>query len=315
MRYTTRFFSRTASLFVLAAGCALSARGDFLLPTAWQRTDPGSTYQEWNVFASADGSTPNAPDVGLFNPASPANGNPDVFDTSGGSFLTGGGNIYSFSVATDIDAVIPNYGYGSWYHTTLILQTRTIGSEIDYAGVHIGTAAPAAQQELGRVPVGSPGGDTFQVDHLFRFELAGNAASYLAEFMASAPSMSLDRVAVDTFASLTGDANRDHSVDVSDIQTIAAGWLTAGPAGDVNFSGLVDISDVQTVAANWLHTQGGAGLGIGGFAAVPEPASIVLAFMGCAAVVAVGIVRGRSRKRCEGRHTVLELRRRREGAV
>ncbi|MBI2826893.1 MAG: hypothetical protein HYX69_19635 [Planctomycetia bacterium] len=69
---------------------------------------------------------------------------------------------------------------------------------------------------------------------------------------------------------IAGDVNHDGIVDVSDIQTVAANWLTTGPTGDANSDGLVDISDIQTIAAHWLESSGA------GNSTVPEPSSLVL---------------------------------------
>ena len=274
------------ALLAVTWGLASMARAEFVAPTLWSRQDLRSTYQQWDVFTDADGDPPNVPDIGLFNPNSPANGVPNVRDTSGGSFLTGGGNIYSFSVATDIDVIVPNYALGDWFHTTVILQTRTQGSEIAYASARIGTVAPVAQQELFREPVGGPFGDSFTVDYFFRWELPGNLNSYTLEFPASASSMSLDRVAVNTLALLEGDANRDNTVDIFDVNLVSAHWGEGGPAGDVNFDGTVDIFDVNLISANWGHAiGGGANLGA---STVPEPAAGGLALVGVLSLMLAG---------------------------
>ncbi len=200
--------------------------------------------------------------------------------------MTGGGNIYSFSVATDIDVIVPNYALGDWFHTTVILQTRTEGSEIDYAAARIGNVPPAAKQELFREPLGGPFGDSFTVDYLFRWELLGNLAAYTIEFPASASSMSLERVAVDTLALLEGDANRDNTVDIFDVNLVSAHWGEGGPQGDVNFDGTVDIFDVNLISANWGHAiGGGANLGA---SAVPEPAAGGLALVGVLSLMLAG---------------------------
>ncbi|MBI2827280.1 MAG: hypothetical protein HYX69_21620 [Planctomycetia bacterium] len=84
---------------------------------------------------------------------------------------------------------------------------------------------------------------------------------------------------------LSGDVSHDGIVDVSDIQTIAANYLTAGPTGDANNDGIVDISDIQVVAANYLNGGGGIPAGNGGGAGaslVPEPTGAVLMAVGLA---------------------------------
>src|SRR5262249_26138009 len=74
--------------------------------TTTQATTDSTTYQRYDVFTSATG--PNTADVANLNPSGSAN----VYDTSGMSFLTSGGNIYSFSAPTFIEAIVPNYGLG-----------------------------------------------------------------------------------------------------------------------------------------------------------------------------------------------------------
>lgn len=86
-----------------------------------------------------------------------------------------------------------------------------------------------------------------------------------------------------------GDVNLDGIVDISDVQRVAANWLTTSPAGDANLDDFVDISDVQTIAANWL--QSGSGSGMPG---VPEPPTIVLATVG---LVALAVPRLRHSRR------------------
>ncbi|MBI2827279.1 MAG: PEP-CTERM sorting domain-containing protein [Planctomycetia bacterium] len=80
---------------------------------------------------------------------------------------------------------------------------------------------------------------------------------------------------------LTGDVSHDGIVDISDIQTIAANYLTAGPTGDANNDGIVDISDIQVIAAHYLDGSGGGVIpGTGSGTAVPEPASAGLMALG-----------------------------------
>ncbi|MBI2825858.1 MAG: trypsin-like serine protease [Planctomycetia bacterium] len=86
---------------------------------------------------------------------------------------------------------------------------------------------------------------------------------------------------------IPGDFNTDGAVDISDIQTIAAQWMTSGPAGDANGDGVVDISDIQTISQYWtgpLYSDGGgSGTGAAAGAAVPEPATGMLAIAAVAA--------------------------------
>ena len=119
----------------------------------------------------------------------------DVFVTGGGT----AGNLYSFGIATqfvlnDANAVPLD---------TVVFQVRTGGSELDYSGVKLsydlgsGTQfLSATRTELDRTSAG-PGG--FSVSSKWEFDLTGlGVRDYNIAFNASAASMSLDSVALDT---------------------------------------------------------------------------------------------------------------------
>ncbi|GMU23112.1 MAG: hypothetical protein AMXMBFR13_31950 [Phycisphaerae bacterium] len=170
------------------------AEAAFVPPTLWARGQANTTYQEWNVFSSVAG--PNGPDVGSYNP----NGTPNLRDTSGGALLTGSGNIYSPAAVLNIAVEVPDYA-GAGDVTTVILQTRTLGSEIDLGSVQVGGASASDVGELLREPAGGPGG--FAVETWFKFLLPYSAAGFTIQFNADGSSMSLDRVAVDTITAAT----------------------------------------------------------------------------------------------------------------
>ena len=75
--------------------------------------------------------------------------------------------------------------------------------------------------------------------------------------------------------SFPGDANLDGRVDVDDAIILAANWLASGTTwhmGDFNEDGTVDDEDATILAVNWQHGVAQA--------AVPEPGTIVLLFLG-----------------------------------
>jgi hypothetical protein len=198
MKMTTKL--ATAVVLVGAA----QASGAFVVPDgnnyAWTRGQTaGSTYAQWEVFGSTSG--PNAPDVGQFVGGVVA-GSFNAFDRGNQSFVTGSGNIYSINGFVRPQVDIPNFGFGSGYVTTVLVQTRTFGFEIAPASVLVNGVGAVGSTELFRQALGGPGGNL--VDTLWRFELAGNAALYTLTFEAGATSMSLDRVAIDTYTVVPG---------------------------------------------------------------------------------------------------------------
>ncbi|MFM7245433.1 MAG: PEP-CTERM sorting domain-containing protein, partial [Planctomycetaceae bacterium] len=96
-----------------------------------------------------------------------------------------------------------------------------------------------------------------------------------------------------------GDTNIDWSIDILDAANFLAlcKFDTGLPAtwieGDFSYDGIVDILDAADFFATGLYDLGtyNAAPGMGGVAAVPEPASLALAVAG--GVVAAGMARRR----------------------
>lgn len=188
------------------AGLALPASAEFITPDAdtfgWDRGATGlTTYAEWDYFTSPSG--PNRPDVGSFLGDTLAVGASafNVYDSNfpaSGSFITGGGNIYSPSGVIIPRIEFGGFGLGEGFVTTILLQVRTLGTEFDVSSMLLnGTVAPTSIVELDRIELGGFGG--YQVDSLIRFDVVGSLASNEISFEAMESSMSLDRVAIDTF--------------------------------------------------------------------------------------------------------------------
>ncbi len=242
---------------------------------AWSRHDTLSTYAHWDLFSSATNA--NAPDVGWFGL-----GNATLTESSGGTsgaFLTGSGNIYSLGGATSFELVAPAYDIGAGYATTVVLQTVTLGTELDMSSVQLSydggnqAIAPLSVEELGRTALGGFGGDL--VSTLFTWEISGNPGEFLLQFAAVGNSMSLDQVVIDTFASpiaagLPGDYDGSTIVDAADYALWRLQFGTAGPEADGNGDGRVDAADYTV----WRDNLGAtAGLQLNGSTAVPEPAA------------------------------------------
>ena len=201
----------------VVAVTAMPAGAAFMTPTDWSRpasdvaaTAARTTYQEWNVFGFAAG--PNNPDVGEVNPnpgVGPNLSKANAYDTTGGGLISSGGNIYSPAVATRIDVDVPSYGLGGGYVTDVLLQVRTLGTELAYDAVRLTYLdAGGAQQslafddrdELARTTLGPPGmGGGVAVETLFRFSLPGSPTWFKLHLDAAESSLSTDRIAVDTF--------------------------------------------------------------------------------------------------------------------
>ncbi|HYF13805.1 MAG TPA: hypothetical protein VD971_01890 [Phycisphaerales bacterium] len=201
MTQPSRSFLAAAAVLLLAP----SAFGAFVTPDGsnvpWTRgATPNSAFAQWEVFTSVAG--PNAPDVGSFAGGAFGPGAPswNAFDRGTGAFVTGSGNIYSQGGILMPQVDVPNFGLGAGFGTILLLQVRTQGTEIDPASVNVNGIAPTLATELFRQPLGGPGGAI--VEMLYRFDLAGNASAYTVQFRAETTSMSLDRVAIDTYAAV-----------------------------------------------------------------------------------------------------------------
>ncbi|MDZ4817574.1 MAG: PEP-CTERM sorting domain-containing protein [Planctomycetota bacterium] len=210
------FFKLLAVVLVAVAALLSESQAAFIVPDSatapfgdWTRgVTTNSVYAGFDFFTQAYLST-NSPDVGSW-PVSPdptpLGSDVTVTQNMAGAFLTGGGNIYSFSVATDFTVDIPGHSYGSGWNTRVVAQVRTLGTEIAPGSigliyndgvddVEIGSTYTA---ELERISLGGFGGT--QVDTMYVFDIPGfNAESFSFGFTASGSSLSLDRLAVDTF--------------------------------------------------------------------------------------------------------------------
>ncbi|HZW10354.1 MAG TPA: GC-type dockerin domain-anchored protein [Phycisphaerales bacterium] len=235
-----------APVALLAA--ATPALADFITPDAygWSRGDADSAYFEWDFFTSGSG---NEPDVGQFPDPLPAGwATPDVAEITGNGFATGSGNIYSPFGPMVFEITVPNYGYGAG-ETTLLLQLRTVGTELDYGAVTLDGAAPDEVIELGRESTDMG----FRVETLFVFGVSGNADEYVFTAPTVEAHLSLERVAVDTStgSSCAADFNADGSVDTRDVIAFLNAWSAGESSADSNGDGVVDTRDVILFLNLW----------------------------------------------------------------
>lgn len=240
---------RTAAGLVLGL-VGSQALADFTGPGdyGWTRGDANSTYFAWDYFTSASGG--NVPDVGQFPDPLPGGWvAPDVVETTGNGFVTGSGNIYSPFGATSFDITVPNYDLGTGA-TTLLVQFRTQGTELDYPAVLLEGSAPADIIELDRIDLGDFG---FLVDTLFVFQVSGNASQYVVTAPSVESSMSLDMITVDTFVetACAADFNGDGSVDTRDVISYLNAWSVKDESADTNGDGVVDTRDFIAYLNLW----------------------------------------------------------------
>jgi hypothetical protein len=243
--------NRVISCVALAI-VSTAARADFVAPNGsnygWTRgSTPNSAYAQWEIFSSPAG--PNTPDVGSFLGGTAAGGAPawNVFDSSGQGIVTGSGNIYSFAAPVSIHVSVPSFGHGGAFTTTILLQVRTQGTEIQAGSVKIGGIEPAETQELLRQPAGMGG---FLVDTLYRWELPGNAAGYEVRFDGATSSMSTDRIAIDMFTAGACYANCDGNSGVPALTANDFACFLSQYAGGVSYANCDGSSGTPTLTAN-----------------------------------------------------------------
>ncbi len=165
------------------------------------RGSPNSESAYWDIFT-----------VPLGAPGNAANGVADggvalsgavITQTTPGAFLTGGGNIYSFSSASTFvleDEVDYANGLG-----LVVLQVNTLGTLLDYDSVALTydlgsgpVSLTTTREELYNSP--SLGND---IVSKWEWDLSGlNVSSYSIAFNAVESSLSLDKVTLDTLSAV-----------------------------------------------------------------------------------------------------------------
>lgn len=200
------------SIAALVAAVLLTASAAHAVPTSfvapngstspfqdWSVGAANSVHAQWEVFTDAVGTPGNLPDIaGSF----PAAGTPSgtaavVIGNTPSAFLTGGGNIYSFAAPTSFTVTVPNYGYGAGWNTRFVAQIQNQGSLLDFASVRLSYdgGSQSLPYDYTDELIGTPA-----PENLFAWDLAGfNPSTFTLTFNASASSMSLDALAVDTF--------------------------------------------------------------------------------------------------------------------
>ena len=186
----------TFSLLGVIVGTALStpfglsaATNGFIVPSFRGSANSQSGY--WETFSVPYGSPGNPPD----QPGATAIAALTQTDTN--ALLTGGGNIYNLSTSFFTLTNTTPFALG-----TVVLQTRTIGNELDYNSVLLVCAdggglhslAPLFRYELNRAA-----GQGYSVSSLWQWDLTGlDVSNYSISFNAAGPSTSFDSLTLDT---------------------------------------------------------------------------------------------------------------------
>ena len=191
---------------VLTAGVADAIPTSFVAPNGttspfenWSLGAANSVNAQWEVFTDAVGTPGNLPDVAGSYPASgsPSGAAAVVIGNTPSAFLTGGGNIYSFAAPTSFTVTVPNYNLGAGWNTRFVAQIQNQGNPLDFSSMKLSYDGGNQLLPFDYTDelVGNPA-----PENLFAWDLAGfNPSSFTLTFAASASSMSLDAIAVDTF--------------------------------------------------------------------------------------------------------------------
>lgn len=155
------------------------------------RGEAGSAVAGWDFFTVGYGTPGNAPDLAGSTATSArlAQLNPDAF-------VTGSGNIYnqpsvsSFTISYTASAAL----------SFVVLQTRTIGTELDYSSVSLsyaGGTLAGVRTELARDPFVGQGPGAI-VSSAWTWDLSGVKTSDLTiSFKGDGPSVSFDSATLD----------------------------------------------------------------------------------------------------------------------
>ena len=176
------------SVLTLTLGMAFSSSA-FATQAVWNSANPwgGETpvsYAEWNVFNSTNDT---APDVAVTGATTAS-----VQETSGGAFLTGGGNIYSFSGATSFTATLSGSSSGLF---DVYLRIGTMGTLANSTASLNGVSATSVLQfneDQGVVM----GGATAEQELYWKWSNVTASNLYTFKFSSTSSSMSLDQLAL-----------------------------------------------------------------------------------------------------------------------
>ncbi len=161
----------------------------------WTRGDAGTLYAEWDTFFDASYGTATdltaAPDVGS------ANGN-TYLGWSAGTFAAGTGNLYSFAVPQNYNAIVAgSVGEGP---VRAVLQFESWGTEMNYSAINLNGLAPTfTEQTYFQADYPSSFGPVDLVQFLAYWDLPAELLTYNFSFGSDAH-QSLAQITVDIAA-------------------------------------------------------------------------------------------------------------------
>jgi hypothetical protein len=160
----------------------------------WRRGDAGTLYAEWDVLSDpshgAGDDRSAAPDAGGSGASSAWLG------WNAGTFATGGGNLYSFTVPESFSIELA--GPLPAVPLRVALQVESQGQPLDPDSFTLNDQKPAQRTQTYRDPAfPSPQGPTDLVHRLLIWELPAPPAGFVFRFGSKAPHVSLTQAAVD----------------------------------------------------------------------------------------------------------------------
>lgn len=190
MSVSIKLSALTLSLGMAFSGSALAAGDIWDTANPWG-TDTLSEFAAWNVFNN-NNPVPNSNIIDN-TPEVAGSGVASVKENTAQAFLTGGGNIYSFSAATNFTATLAGSTSGLF---DVYLRIATLGTAPIATALLNGVSATITTTNVGSL--GGFGGE--ELESYWKWSDVSGSALYTFQFGASGSSLSLDQLALATVA-------------------------------------------------------------------------------------------------------------------
>lgn len=171
MKHGIAFFGVFTVAYIVAVPAFAVDATSFSDPSGWSVGEANTTYNEWDVFASSTG---NTPDIG-------SNYGSSTVSTVYPGYISGSQNFYSHASAYDITAMIEAPSLGAGSSTQVLIQTASTLGDADATlyGVSIFNAdddtllsdSPISQTTLFFGEVSSSYGPVTQKEEAYMFIL------------------------------------------------------------------------------------------------------------------------------------------------